>query len=298
MSKKHVFIKLFSLFIFVLLLGISSSAGLLIKIDNNPGRQDNRTLNGSISREKMIEIAQAYANFEWYPTSENIAPRSDLYLLFHSIFYQFIQRNQFLFNLAIFYGIKYVDTPDRDTYTDWPDTIGWKANEKNIGVPYQWGGFSSISGFYLTNPIDFEDQYTGTDTYEGMVHYAGDIFCDTWVVSYKACGVDCSGFVSRCWNLSYKQSTRTLNQTAFSLPITIHNLQMGDILLRPGVHVMLFKEFTNENRTHVTVYEAGPCNKVGEWTYKINEIIDNGHALDLQDGGIYHLYTYNAGNLI
>ncbi|PNX49655.1 MAG: hypothetical protein BV457_00960 [Thermoplasmata archaeon M9B1D] len=299
MNKKH-YSKLISIVITILFLGLLISPCINGKISLRIDLKEslNKNINGRISREKMIEIAEAYVNFEWYPTENNIAPRTDFYILFHNILNRLVQNHLIIYLLAVLNGIKYVDTPDRDTHSDWPETYGWIADEKNIGVPYQWGGFSSISGFDLINPIDFEDQYTGTNSFEGKIYYAGDVFCDTGVISRRACGVDCSGFVSRCWNLSSKQSTRTLNNSEFSLPITIDNLQMGDILLRENHHVMLFKEFVDENRTLLTVYEAGPYYKAVEMTYEINNILDDGHSIELINNEVYGLYTYNAGNLV
>nr|NHJ87846.1 hypothetical protein [Asgard group archaeon] len=107
-----------------------------------------------ITRERIIEIAEAYANYEWYPTADNIL---------HG-------------NCPI--CCERVDTVDRDCYSNWPDYWGWKVGELSIGIPYKVDGYSSISGFNLTNPEDFYEQYTGTGDYEGEIHYAGDIFFD------------------------------------------------------------------------------------------------------------------------
>ena len=281
MNKKHSS-KLISLVVILLFISLVISPCINGKISLKVDLKENLNINGKISREKMIEIAEAYVNYKWHPTNKNIAPRTDTYLLFHNYFLQLREKINFLNYIALVFHIKLVDTPDRDTHSDWPETYGWKSNEENIGVPYQWGGFSSISGFNLTNPIDFEDQYTGTDSFEGKIHYAGDVFTDSWAMSNDACGVDCSGFVSRCWNLSSKQSTRTLNSSEFSLPITIDNLQMGDILLRENHHVMLFKDFEDINKTVLTVYEAWPYCKVVEMTYEIDNILDDGHSIDLK----------------
>ena len=251
--------------------------------------------NNSITREEMIEIAEAYTLFEWYPTEDNISPRSNFYSIFHSFIERLIHNHTILFILAAAIGIKFVDTPDRNTYPEWPEWAGWKADELNIGVPYQWGGFSSISGFNLTNPIDFEDQYTGTDTFEGKIHYAGDIYCDTQIISRKSCGVDCSGFVSRCWNLPIKQSTRTLINPEFSIPITYDELQMGDILIIPNYHVMLFNKFMDENKTKIWVYEAGPAYKVSGWIHDVTNVSEDRYSIELNYSIVYDLYGYNVG---
>ena len=111
-----------------------------------------------IERDRIIEIALGYLNHEWYPMTENI---------FHDKYMGW-----------------QVDTPDRDTYTERPDEWGWKSNQLNIGIPYQWGGFSSISGFNLSSPYDFDEQYTGTGSYDGVIHYGGDIYTNK---NYNRC---------------------------------------------------------------------------------------------------------------
>jgi len=280
------------LLLFSLTLAPSINTGIGKTI--GPTVKNTQIIHGAISREKMIEIAEAYASYEWYPTLDNIAPRTPLYSLIHSVIHTLIQNHTILSFLAWIFDIKWIDTPDRDTHTDWNESIGWKANQMNIGVPYQWGGFSSISGFNLTNPEDFYEQYMGLGSFEGKIHYAGDIFCETLFDSRKACGVDCSGFVSRCWNLSQKQSTRTLSDINFSLPITFDELQMGDILLCYNSHVMLFHEFVDDNKTQISVYEAGPCYKVAAWKYDVINISQDRHSIELKNKGIFELYSYNV----
>ncbi|MFH0945558.1 MAG: hypothetical protein V2A76_10210 [Planctomycetota bacterium] len=81
-----------------------------------------------------------------------------------------------------------VATPD-DSF----DEDGWKADgSTNVGIPYAWGGFSSSEQF---------DEGVA----EGM--YAGNVPESTGVPGTGlAVGVDCSGFVARCWDLPVKQS--------------------------------------------------------------------------------------------
>lgn len=294
---KSLSCKWFAILGTLLFLGFALTSTINAEKMGTSNKIDNTTIpNGNITREKMIEIAEAYATFQWYPTTDNIAPRSSLYILFHSIINTIIQNHVLLQLLAIVLCIKLVDTPDRDTYTQWSSSVGWKADELNIGVPYQWGGFSSISGFNLTNPEDFKDQYTGTGSYQGKIHYAGDIFTSTPVISNKACGVDCSGFVSRCWNLSTKQSTRTLGDPNISIPITFDSLEMGDILNRYNSHVILFHEFTDENKTQIHVFEAGPDFKVTSQYYDVINISEDRHTIEINDSGIYELFSYKGVN--
>ena len=73
--------------------------------------------------------------------------------------------------------------------------------------------------------------------------YAGDI--KGIEGNNVAVGVDCAGFVSCCWQLSYDHTTRMLY--SISQPIKFEDLEEGDILDHYGYHVMLFKEFVMKN---------------------------------------------------
>jgi len=205
-----------------------------------------------ITRDRIMEIADGFLTHEWYPTEENI---------FHDTFMR-----------------KEVDTPDRDTYTDWPNDHGWKSNQTANGLPYQWGGFSSISGYNLSNPQDFDEQYTGTGSYEGRIHFAGDINTNDYCE--RTCGLDCSGFVSRCWNLPMKHATYTFLDIVS--PVRLEELQYGDILNIPRYHVILFKEFVDEEKTLIRTIECGgPAPNVNEHVYKITSVGDNSFSVTL-----------------
>ena len=214
--------------------------------------------NVDITRERIIEIAEAYLTHEWYPTGSNV---------FHG-------------NCP--YCGKWVDTPDSGFYGS-----GWVSGESNIGVPYQWGGFSSISGLNLSNEEDFDEQYTGTGEYAGIIHYGGDIHTQGSQCS-RACGVDCSGFVSRCWNLPTKKSTSTL--PGISNQIKYEYLKPGDILDKPGYHVILFKEFVNEEKTLIRTIEAN-FPKVFENIYSA-EASQDGYSVTLNGWVTYQIYSY------
>lgn len=142
-----------------------------------------------------------------------------------------ITRTQILNNAVVFesatwtatssnlsYGIKklpdgsYIRTPS------WV-TTGWKK-----GVPYKWGGWTALSTF-LTRVS--QGKYAG-DNYTSSVSWS-DNYC---------VGVDCSGFVSRAWNLSKKYGTSTLVNisTAYS---SFGSLKRGDIVNKASSHVRL-----------------------------------------------------------
>ncbi len=261
MNKEKVS-KIFVIIIIFLFIGIVFPPAFTIKSVGSTF-SDNKEIetfnNGSITRMKIIEIAEAYVNHEWYPTESNV-------------FHGFCNDCN-----------KWVDTPDSDYYS-----IGWEVDKKNIGIPYQWGGFSSLSGLDLLSEEDFDEQYTGTGEYAGYIHFAGDINCVGNYGCSRACGVDCSGFVSRCWNLPNKQSTSSLPN--FSNKIKYEYLKPGDILDKPGYHVILFKEFVNEEKTQIRTIEAN-FPRVFEDIYYA-EVSQDGYSVTLNNGTTYQIYSY------
>jgi hypothetical protein len=90
-------------------------------------------------------------------------------------------------------------------------------------VSYDWGGWDTVSGF---------NGYMEPGTLQ-----AGDI--DTSGVESCSKGDDCSGFVSRVWQLSVKYSTRGLPSISKKLKST-SALLPGDVMNRAGSHVVLF----------------------------------------------------------
>lgn len=68
---------------------------------------------------------------------------------------------------------------------------------------------------------------------------------------YDTAGIDCSGLVSRAWQLSSHTSTRNLPNVATQIQYT--NLQKGDILNKYNSHVIIFESIQNGI---VTCYES------------------------------------------
>lgn len=103
-------------------------------------------------------------------------------------------------------------------------TPSWVNVGNNISIPYCWGGFSNFAEFDngIANGVSAGDSYT--------VGNGSGSSC--------AVGVDCSGFVSRCWDLPYKYGTSTLPNisTAYS---SFDQLKRGDIVNYSGHHVRL-----------------------------------------------------------
>ena len=153
--------------------------------------------------EQALRIAQGYADLEWMPEARHIRHGKDKK------------------------GVT-VHTPDT-TLKDHGDTRGWwKPGVIAKGMPYKWGGFDTPKTF-------MEGLEKGKKA--GDIANSYKILHDEAAVSQGSVGVDCSGFVSRCWGLCKPVSTRNL--PLISYPVSWEELRMGDILLKSG-HVVMF----------------------------------------------------------
>ena len=177
----------------------------------------------SVSRRQALEIAEAYRTHVWRPTAANVMHGKDAK------------------------GVE-VHTPDVSlpaTVTTRPGW--WRPGEVAIGFPYMWGGFDT--------PASFDQKIA-----DGRA--AGDVYTEAKraalddAVSESACGVDCSGYVSRCWRLDRSYSTRELPLLCEALP-SYDGLKPGDILNLSNVHALLFVRFVDADRTRFVAYETG-----------------------------------------
>jgi hypothetical protein len=184
-------------------------------------------------RAGILAIARAYAEHEWTATEKNV---------FHGV-----DPN----------GVR-VDTPDAGFREG-----GWKADgTTNVGIPYQWGGFSTIEEF---------DRGVAAGRYAGHLPLSGAAR-----PSAHAVGVDCSGFVSRCWDLPTKQSTRSLGKFCFRLD-RLDDLLPGDAVNSFDGHVVLFERFEDEARTRIVGYEAG-IPDVKRSVYEVSFLEERGYV--------------------
>ena len=176
----------------------------------------------TVTRHECMATAQRYLEHTWTPSEKNI---------FHGIDAD---------------GIR-VDTPNSaykpsGTFPGW-----WVPGLMNRGIPYQWGGFSTIEEF---------DQGIANG------RYAGDIYTPQKraqlddAVSKHAVGIDCSGFVSRCWKLPRSFSTRELPKLCVELK-SYDDLLPGDILNTHNAHVLLFSHWLDPDRKSFVTYETG-----------------------------------------
>ena len=194
----------------------------------------------SVSRDEVIAIAETYRTWQWIPTTSNS-------------FHGFDQK-----------GIR-VDTPDHQFKPDNGIRPGWwKPGQTNVGIPYKWGGFDS--------PQSFSEKIKSGK-------YAGDIYTQQKrqqlndAVSDETCGVDCSGFVSRCWRLAQPYSTRTLPNICTALP-SWDDLKKGDIVNKSNDHVLIFEHWLDESKTRFMAYETGcpPTWKVLRHPIQVNYV--------------------------
>jgi hypothetical protein len=122
-------------------------------------------------------------------------------------------------------------------------TSAFSPGQHVTGEAYSWGGWDKPNTDFLT--------YLSAGLCAGSL--PGNNCGQT--DAYWATGVDCSGLVSRCWELPARRTTSTL--VSVSDQITIGELQSGDIMNKPGSHVIMFYEWYIPN-SRMKVIEATP----------------------------------------
>jgi hypothetical protein len=177
----------------------------------------------TVTRRQVMETAEAYANHQWRGTPANV---------YHGI------------DSA---GV-WIDTPDAEFW----GTGGWYADGRtNIGLPYCWGGASSLAefdeglqkgrpaGYHFRGPRQGHDE------------------------SALPVGVDCSGLVSECWRLYARRSTYDIGEVCEQLP-GYDDLRPGDAVNKPYSHVILFEGWLDGTHEKMRVFEAGDAKRGGD----------------------------------
>ena len=186
-----------------------------------------------VTRDEAMSIAKAYAKLEWTPEDRHAFHGTDD------------------FNVSI-------HTPDAGFRKGGLKEGYWKAGVSQSGMPYKWGGFDTPRSF-------------ARGLHKGR--YAGDIATNEkrkyreMASSPSAVGIDCSGFVSRCWRLDKPYSTRDLHRICEELP-SYDQLESGDILNLEDKHVLLFSHWIKRGEL-LYAYEAGAY---PEWKVSGNRI--------------------------
>ncbi len=188
---------------------------------------------------KVIEKALEYANFEWTPREANVLHGVDE-------------------------AGRFVDTPDVTWKGEELNCGWWQVGQVNVGIPYGWGNASTLEEF-------------ATGIAEGK--YAGNVPEDkSRYGSHNAVGVDCSGLLTRCWDLPKKIATRDIPQYAYE--IKLEEIQQGDIFAKVGSHVMFFKEFANEAKSEVVIIDSTrSTGKVSQRVLKVEELLARGYLV-------------------
>ncbi len=175
-----------------------------------------------LTRHDVLETARAYQTLAWTPTTRNVLHGFD--------------PNRIR-----------VDTPDQSLHRPGTRSGWWVPGQTNVGVPYMWGGFSSLEEF--TNGIK-------TGKAAGDVYTAEKRALLDAAVSKECVGIDCSGLVSRCWKLPRSYSTRELPSVCLALA-SYNDLKPGDILNTANSHVLLFVGWKDGSHQRLFAYEAG-----------------------------------------
>ncbi|HSI14933.1 MAG TPA: hypothetical protein VK961_22970 [Chthoniobacter sp.] len=172
-----------------------------------------------ISREEVLLIARSYAEHIWTATAQNGKHGPDA---------------------------RGIDVQTPDTSANKAEPGKWRVGEDNIGMPYKWGGFDTPQSF----DAGVAEGKAAGDVYSSTKRRLGDA-----AVSDEAVGIDCSGFISRCWKLPHKCGTATLPGYCELLKST-DDLQPGDVMDSPNGHVVLFVHWLNVSKSKALFYEA------------------------------------------
>ena len=180
----------------------------------------------SITRADALKIGESFIEHRWQASAKNVKHGKDSA------------------------GVD-VQTPDRDGGQCNPANQCWVPDAENIGVAYKWGGNDSPASFSagVRAGKAAGDVYTGAKRKGGGKTISGD-----------AVGIDCSGFICRCWKLTTRHSTESLPSICEKLSSPAE-LKPGDIMNGAGAHVMMFAKWTNPEKTHALFYEASPFSK-------------------------------------
>jgi hypothetical protein len=192
-----------------------------------------------ITRAEVLKIAQAYCDYRWQASDKNVKQGKDVD------------------------GVE-VHTPNRVETSGDPNL--WLAGAENVGMPYKWGGFDSLESF----EAGIKKGKAAGDIYSPEKRKLGGA-----AVSSNAVGIDCSGFISRCWKLPSKQSTNSLPGLCTKLA-SIGDLKPGDIMDDAGGHVILFAKWLDGTKTKAQFYESSPYCKVISSSYDVTGLAPMG----------------------
>jgi hypothetical protein len=196
----------------------------------------------SVSRAEALKIAESFVQHRWHATARNLFHGTDAS------------------------GIE-VHTPDRTGGRCGPLQECWRVDADNIGVAYKWGG--------LDTPESFD-----AGLQKGKA--AGDVYTpekrrlDGAGVSDASVGIDCSGFICRCWKLKKRYSTYSLGEVCQKLP-SAAALQPADIMNQSSGHVLLFVKWLDVEKKRALFYESAPFSKTLASEREVSEMATAGY---------------------
>ena len=195
-----------------------------------------------VTRSEALKIAESYINHRWSASTRNVRHGKDAS------------------------GVE-IHTPDREGDRGIPADDCWVPDAENIGVAYKWGGFDTINAF---------------DAGVRAGKAAGDVYTDEKrrkggaAVSGDAVGIDCSGFISRCWRLGSKHSTSMLFGICQKLASPA-DLKPGDVMNTGEGHVLMFVKWSDAAKKRAVFYESAPFCKTRGTERGIAEMVAEGY---------------------
>lgn len=200
-----------------------------------------RTSGDTLTRTEALAIAEAFRSHRWEAGVKNVLHGVDPG------------------------GIE-VHTPDRNGGRALPENESWLLDRPNVGVAYKWGGFDTLASF---------DAGIRAGKAAGDVYTAEKRRRAEATVSGAAVGIDCSGFISRCWKLPRKYGTSTLGSICIKLT-SPSELKAADIMNQAGGHVLLFGRWLDPEKKRALFFEAAPFSKVRAAEYEIAQLESSG----------------------
>jgi hypothetical protein len=196
---------------------------------------------GDLTRAEVIAIAQSYAQIQWEGRAANVRNGPDSA------------------------GIAVVTPsvgPGGEARAGY-----WTVGQTNAGMPYKWGGFDTTASF----AAGVRAGKAAGDLYNPGKRAKADA-----AVSSEAVGIDCSGFISRCWKLPKKYGTSTLTDLCTVLKSPAE-LKPGDVMNYEGGHVVLFHRWLDDVKDRAEFYEAEPYSKVLASERSVKEMFADGY---------------------
>lgn len=196
-----------------------------------------------ITRQEALRIAESYLGHRWHSSAKNALHGRD-------------ER-----------GVE-VHTPDQEGRRGYPPANCWRIDSDNIGVAYKWGGLDTPESF---------DAGIRAGKAAGDVYTSEKRRLDSDGVSEAAVGIDCSGFICRCWKVNKRYSTYSLGQICQKLPSPAA-LQPADIMNKSSGHVLLFVRFLDGQKKRAMFYESAPFSKTVATERDVTQMVAAGYV--------------------